>query len=75
VNFPSTFLVAPGEHQVYAIHLDHWWATHPAFPQADEMPIAIKAIYELQSTQEASQYKVWIGHVESHIYNLKLRQW
>lgn len=74
-NFPSTFLVAPGEHQVYAIHLDKRWVARPAFPKADEMPITIKAIYELQSTQEASQYKVWIGRVESHVYNFALRQW
>lgn len=46
-NFPSTFLIRPGEHQVYAIRLDKWWETHPALPKRDEMPITLKAVYEV----------------------------
>ncbi len=75
VNFPSTFLVAPGEYQVYAIHLDKWWAARPAFPKADEMPITVRAIYEVLPSPESSQHKVWTGRVESHSYNFTLRQW
>jgi hypothetical protein len=74
-NFPSTFLIEPGEHQVYAIRLDQWWETHPALPKTDEMPITPKAVYEVSATPEAAQYKVWTGRVESRAYNLKLRQW
>ena len=75
VNFPSTFLIQPGEHQVYAVQLDQWWQAHPSLPKADEMPIALKAVYEVSPTPEASQHKVWTGRVESHTYNFKLRQW
>jgi hypothetical protein len=74
-NFPSTFLVPPGEHEVFAVHLDESWVTHPPFPKADEMPITVKAIYEVPPTPEASQHKVWTGRVESHTYDLTLRQW
>lgn len=74
-NFPSTFLIAPREHQVYAIRLDDWWETHPPLPKADEMPIKLKAIYEVSPTPEAAQYHVWTGRLESRSYKLTLRQW
>jgi hypothetical protein len=74
-NAPSTFLVKPGEHQVYPIRLDEWWKTHPALPKTDEMPISLKAVCEVSTTPEASQYKVWTGRLESHSYNFSLRQW
>ncbi len=34
-NFPSTFLIEPGEHQVYAIRLDEWWETHNGDPSGN----------------------------------------
>src|SRR6266481_3550503 len=74
-NYPSTFLIEPSEHQVYAIRLDEWWETHPSLPKTDEMPITLKAIYEEAPTPEAAQYKVWTGRLESRTYNFKLRQW
>ena len=74
-NNPSTFTVQPGEHQVYAIHLDKTWVTSPAFPKADEIPITLKAIYEVVPTKEATTQKVWVGRVESRSYKLLLRQW
>jgi hypothetical protein len=74
-NGPSTFLIQPGEHQVYAIHLDTEWETHPTLPKADEMPVTLKAIYEVSPTPEAMQYKIWTGRVESRTYQFKLRQW
>jgi hypothetical protein len=74
-NFPSTFVVEPGEHQVYPIKLDEWWETHPALLKTDEMPITLKAVYEVSMTPEASQYKVWTGRLESRSYNFSLRQW
>ena len=74
-NFPSTFVVEPGEHQVSPIKLDERWETHPALPKTDEMPITLKAVYEISTTPEASQYKVWTGRLESHGYNFSLRQW
>jgi hypothetical protein len=74
VNFPSTFLIEPGEHQVFAIRLDQWWETHPSLPKANQTAITLKAIYEVPPTPEAAQYKVWTGRLESRSYNLKLRQ-
>lgn len=75
MNFPSAFLVKPGEHQVYAIHLDDWWETHPRLPKNDEMPITLKAVYEVTPTPEATEYKVWTGRLESRSYDFMLRQW
>ena len=74
-NFPSTFLIQPGEHQVYAIRLDKSWETHPTLPKANEMPVTLKAIYEVSPTPEATQHKVWTGRVESRGYKFALRQW
>ncbi len=74
-NFPSTFVIEPGEHQVYAIRLDKWWQTHPSLPKADQIPISVRAIYEVHSTPEAAQYKVWTGRIESKSYSFTLRQW
>lgn len=75
MNFPSTLLIEPGEFHVFAIHLDQWWETHPLLPKTAELPIALKAIYEVSPTPESAQYQVWTGRVESHIYKFTLRQW
>jgi hypothetical protein len=75
MNFPSTSLVKPSEHQVFAIRLDEWWETHPTLAKSDEMPITLRAVYEVTLTPEATQYKVWTGRLESHTYNCSLRQW
>jgi len=75
VNFPSTFVVKPSEHQVFVIHLDKWWQARPALPKADLMPITLRAVYEVLPTPEANQYKAWTGRIESRNYNFKLRQW
>lgn len=74
-NNPTTFAIRPGEHQVYAVHLDKWWVCKPTLPRADETPITLKAVYQVSPTQEASEHKVWTGRVESHSYNFTLRQW
>ena len=74
-NFPSTFIVQPGEHKIFAIHLDEWWISHPTFPKVDETPITVKAIYEVQPTPESTKYKLWTGRIESHPYNFTVRQW
>ena len=74
-NFPSTFQIEPGEHQVYAIRFDERWDTQPSLPKTDEESISLKAIYEVPPTPEAARYRVWTGRLESHTYHLKLRQW
>jgi hypothetical protein len=74
-NGPSTFLIPPSEHQIYAVKLDKSWEARPIVSKANETFIALKAIYEVPSTPEAGQYKVWVGHLESRSYNFVLRQW
>lgn len=74
-NNPTTFAVQPGEHQVYPIQLDKWWVSNPAFPKTDEMPITLKAIYQVSPTREVSEQKVWTGRIESRTYHFTLRQW
>ena len=74
MNFPSTFLIPPGEHKVYPIRLDKWWNT-AGIPKSTETSVRLKAIYEVSSTPEASQYKVWVGRVESSYYEMTLEQW
>jgi hypothetical protein len=73
-NNPSTFTIHPNEHQVYAIHLDKWWVTKPPLRKSDEMPISVKAMYQVFATREATERKVWIGRIESPPYNFRLRQ-
>jgi hypothetical protein len=75
LNFPSTFTVAPGEYQVFAIRLDRSWQVQPALPMKDEMPITLKATYEVAPDPESLKYKVWTGRVESRTYNLSLFQY
>jgi hypothetical protein len=74
-NFPSVFLLPPGEHMVYQISLDDEWETAPSIPMADQTPveIALKAIYELRPTPESVKGKVWTGRLESTVYHFKLR--
>jgi hypothetical protein len=74
INHPDTFLIPPGEHKVYAIRLDSWWDT-ASIPKSDEMAISLKAIYDVPNTPEATEYRVWTGHVESGSYKFTLRQW
>ena len=74
-NYPSTFTVDPGEHQVFAIHLDNWWEAKPPIPKRNETPITLTVIYELLPSPEAARQSVWTGRVESHEYKLTLWQW
>jgi hypothetical protein len=74
-NFPSTFIVEPGEHQVFAIRFDDSWAVEPALPKVNEMPVALKAIYSVSANPDTARFHVWTGRVDSHSYNLKLLQY
>lgn len=73
-NWPSTYTVAPGEHQVFAIRLDESWQAQPALTVVDGMPITLKAVYQVNPTRESAQHHVWTGRVESHAYSLSLEQ-
>lgn len=75
MNYPSTFLVKPGEHEVIAVRLDDQWETKPTLAKKNEMPITLKVFYEVQPTEESAKYKVWTGRIESHAYSLTLHQW
>ena len=76
-NFPSTFVIPPGEHMVYPISLDEEWDAVPPLPMADEtpIPITVTAIYEVRPTPEAAQGKVWTGRLESNSYHFTFRHW
>jgi hypothetical protein len=73
-NFPSTFVVAPNEHQVFPIRLDESWQVQPALTVADGIPITLKAVYQVKRTRESTREHVWTGRVESHSYSLSLWQ-
>jgi hypothetical protein len=74
-NNPSTFVVAPGEYQVFPIRLDKWWEAQPALRKTAEMSVKVKAIYEVSATPESAKQGVWTGRVESKTYDYTLRQW
>ena len=74
-NFPSRFIVEPGEHQVFAIRFDDSWAVEPALPKVNEMPVALKAIYCVSANPDTAKFHVWTGRVDSHSYNLTLLQY
>ena len=76
-NFPSTFIIPPGESMVYPISLDAGWKALPSLPIADQTPMAIvlKAIYRVDPTPAAIKGTVWTGRVESKEYHFELRHW
>lgn len=74
-DFASTFAVPPGEHEVFVIRFDRNWQEDPPIPDRVEIPITIKAIYDVPSSSATAQHKVWTGHVESHSYQFPLYQW
>jgi hypothetical protein len=73
-NFPSTFLIPPGECKVYPIRLDKWWDAG-SIPKSTETLVSLKAVYEVPVTAEAATYHVWTGRVESVDYKFTLIQW
>jgi hypothetical protein len=83
-NYPSTFLIPPGEHEVYPIRLDGWWAPKPEMTKQESMPATLKAIYNIQpptademaGTEESDKAirSVWVGRIESKEYKVTLLQ-
>jgi hypothetical protein len=74
-NFPSTFIVPPGENQVYTIRLNEEdWTVAPElrFASAEPLPLSLTAIYQLPRTREATRENVWVGRTESKSYHLQL---
>ena len=80
-NFPSTFMIPPGEQQVFPIHLDHEWEGLPVkdpaaccvSPSNEQFePVTVTAIYEVRPDDEAFAFGVWTGRVVSQPYDLDL---
>jgi len=69
--------LVPGEQMVFPIKLNDDWSAIPPLPIADEepIPVRLRVIYEVGPTQESSAQHVWLGRVESRIYNLSFRHW
>jgi len=74
-NSPATFIIPPGEHEVYPIQLDTEWDNRPTFTKAGEASIKLKAIYAVAPTKESAEFNVWTGRIESASYDLTLRHW
>ncbi len=73
-NFPSTFTILPGEQMVYPIKLDGEWTARPSLPKANQMPVRIRAVYEVKPTRESAEKRVWTGRLESKTYEFTLWQ-
>ncbi|MBV9075833.1 MAG: hypothetical protein JOZ10_19590 [Acidobacteria bacterium] len=76
-NYPSTFIVPPGEQYVYTIEFTKEdWAVVPTLRLSKAEPVVVhfKAIYQLNPTQESRipSKRIWIGRVESKDYMLRL---
>jgi hypothetical protein len=76
-NFPSTFLIKPGQQQVFAIRFDDDWEMSPMLPQKDETQVTLRAIYEVSAKNSTPddfifppiiKERVWKGRIESPSY-------
>ena len=74
-NFPSTFAIPPGEHEVFVIRFYKDWQEAPPVPNRVQIPITIKAIYQVLSSAATVEHNVWTGRIESHSYRFVLYQW
>jgi hypothetical protein len=74
-NFPSTFYILLGEHQVFPVRLDKAWKMNPEVSLGSETVITLKAIYEVKESSQSKEQHVWVGRVESKACQLTLRHW
>jgi hypothetical protein len=70
-NFPSTFLLSPGEQYIYTVSLDNKWDIRP-MPEKGESNLTLKAIYQISTSPEATEQGVWTGRIESKPYKISL---
>jgi hypothetical protein len=70
-NFPSTFLLSPGEQYIYTVSLDKKWDIRP-MPEKGESNLTLKAIYQISTSPEATEQGVWTGRIESKPYKISL---
>ena len=74
-NLTGTFLVPPGESQVYTVGLDTEWDNRPTFADSGDTSVTVKAIYEVTPTTESTKYGVWTGCIESSSCKFFLTHW
>ncbi|MCP5540436.1 MAG: hypothetical protein H7A52_09890 [Akkermansiaceae bacterium] len=70
-NFPSVYLVPPGENMVLRFTLDSDWENLPEFPNG-ETEVFIKVIYKCTASDESEKQGVWTGEIRSGEYKQKL---
>jgi hypothetical protein len=73
-NFPSTYVIPAKGYQVFPIVFNQEWAL-PTFEKAGLTKIKLKAIYSVDSTDESTVQKVWVGEVESEAITVGLKHW
>lgn len=84
-NFPSTFHILPGEHQIFPVRLDLKkertamskikWEMNPEVSLGSETLVRLKAIYQVVESPESKEQHVWAGRVESNACQLTVRHW
>lgn len=84
-NFPSTFSILPGEHQIFPIILDvaeertersHTkWEMNPKVALGSQTAVTLKAVYEVAESPASKRKHVWTGRVESKACQLTVRYW
>lgn len=75
INFPSTFKILPGEHQIFPIRLNDEWSGRPTYSKAGNESVKVKAIFEIKASPEDAENNAWTGLVSSKVYNLELHFW
>ena len=74
-NIPSTYVIPPGEHEVYPIKLDSDWENRPPRSGDGVVPVTVKAIYDVRRGSDSDAFHVWTGRVESASYHFSLWYW
>lgn len=71
-NFPSSFLIAPGEAQVFPIELDSRWENQKVLLGVCEKQVKVRARFHIHPSNDATTHRVWSGSVHSKLYGFRL---
>jgi hypothetical protein len=74
-NFASTYVIPPKGHQVFPITLNDKWDVKFDFGSLGQTKIKLTAIYEVLTTKEAVEKKVWTGRIVSETINTEVNHW
>lgn len=74
-NFASTFIIPPGEHQVFPIKLDGRWDGKAAFAGRGQTKVKLRAVYELSKTDDSKRIGVSTSRAESEQFEVTLSHW